>query len=49
MKGMTATRPTASRPMLRFSDAISVARSRVASSHPQAAKTASWNNDSDIA
>ena len=40
--------PTASRPMLRFSDAISVLRSRVASNHAQTANPASWNNDSAI-
>ena len=47
MKGITISAPTASRPMLRFSDAISVVRSRVASSNPQVANPASWNSDSN--
>ena len=49
MKGMTRTAPTARRPMLRFSDAISVVRSRVASSQAQTAKPASWNKASSTA
>ena len=41
MKGITMIAPAASRPMLRFSDASSVPRSRVASSHAQVANPAS--------
>ncbi len=49
MNGITTSAPTAMRPMLRFSEAISACAVAVASSSAQGAKPTSWNSASVIA